>query len=151
MSPPPLSTSTSNPQPSITVYRGLDIPAGQYVWSAFVNKLECRLRFGALDYRVEPGNFLKAPRGKIPWIALTDPTLAGGSANSSAETLISDSALISRDLVQRGLLRDLNEGLTPVEKAQDLAIRALVEDKLYFYQVGDVFIIANGSKVLRLI
>lgn len=33
-------------------------------------------------------------------------------------------------------MADLNAGLTPVQKAQDLAIRTLLEYKLYFYQVS---------------
>ena len=127
--------SPPSPNPSIIVYRGLDIPPGAYVWSAFVNKLECRLRFGGLSYRTEPGNFIQAPRGKIPWIQISGNGSPDGK--SSAQTSISDSALISKDLVERGLLgEDLNTRLSPVGKAQDLALRALLEDKLYFYQVG---------------
>ena len=49
--------------------------------------------------------------------------------------MLSDSTLISDKLVVDGLAQDLNSKLTAAEKAQDLAIRALLEDKLYFYQV----------------
>ncbi len=34
------------------------------------------------------------------------------------------------------MLDDLNAKLSPTEKAHDLALRALLEEKLYFYQVG---------------
>jgi len=49
--------------------------------------------------------------------------------------MLTDSTLISDKLVVDGLAQDLNLKLTAAEKAQDLAIRALLEDKLYFYQV----------------
>lgn len=49
--------------------------------------------------------------------------------------MLSDSTLISEKLVVDDLAEDLNSNLTAVEKAQDLAVRALLEDKLYFYQV----------------
>lgn len=51
--------------------------------------------------------------------------------------MLSDSTLISGKLVVDGLAEDLNSKLTAAEKAQDMAIRALLEDKLYFYQVRD--------------
>lgn len=43
--------------------------------------------------------------------------------------------MISEKLVDDGLAEDLKAKLTPVEKAQDAAVRALLEEKLYFYQV----------------
>ena len=49
--------------------------------------------------------------------------------------MVSDTALISQKLVADGLAEDLNGNITAAEKAQDLAVRALLEDKLYFYQV----------------
>jgi hypothetical protein len=39
----------------IIVFRGFKDP-GVHVWSPFVNKLEARLRFAGLSYRVEPGS-----------------------------------------------------------------------------------------------
>lgn len=53
----------------------------------------------------------------------------------TATEMLSDSALISEKLVVDDLAEDLNLNLTAAEKAQDLAFRALLEDKLYFYQV----------------
>jgi len=41
--------------------------------------------------------------------------------------------------VEEGRLEDLNAKLSPTERAMDLAIRALLEDKLYFYQVRTYF------------
>ncbi|KAL9101268.1 MAG: hypothetical protein Q9187_009264, partial [Circinaria calcarea] len=118
-------------QPSITVYRGFQ-GSGAYVWSPFVTKLEARLRFGGLTYRTEPGSVPRAPRGKIPYIAIsqTEP----GSQTPVSSTIVADSSLISQKLAEDGLVTDLNAKLSPAEKAQDLALRALLEDKLYFYQ-----------------
>lgn len=115
-------------QPSLTLYRGFPISAA-YVWSPFVTKLETRLRFGGLSYKTEQGSPPKGPRGKIPYLAISK------NGSSDPET-VSDTALISQKLVADGLAEDLNGNLTAVEKAQDLALRALLEDKLYFYQVG---------------
>jgi len=118
------------PQLNFTLYRGFT-GSGAYVWSPFVTKLEARLRFAGLSYRVEAGSLGKAPRGKIPYLAIAKP-----DAGSQAPTVLSDTALISQKLVEDGVLDDLNAKLSPTEKAHDLAIQALLEDKLYFYQVG---------------
>lgn len=113
--------------PSITLYRGFP-SSSSYVWSPFATKLEARLRFGGLAYKTDQGAPPKGPRGKIPYIAI--------SRNGDSTTeMLSDSTLISDKLVVDGLAQDLNSKLTAAEKAQDLAIRALLEDKLYFYQV----------------
>ena len=124
--------SSSNPPLSITVYRGSESP-GTYVWSPFVTKLEARLRFAGLPYRTESGSAPKGPRGKIPYVAISR-TAPGGQASPSP-TVLGDSSLISEKLVEDNLVRDLNARLTPTEKTQDLALRALLEDRLYFYQV----------------
>ena len=113
-------------RPSLTLYRGFPSSAA-YIWSPFVNKLETRLRFGGLTYKTEHGAPLKGPRGKIPYLAISKD-------GSSGPETVSDSALISEKLVADGLTEDLNAKLTASEKAQDLALRALLEDKLFLYQ-----------------
>lgn len=138
------------PQPNITLYRGTPGP-GAYVWSPFATKLEARLRFGGLSYRIENGSPLKAPRGKIPYVELSKAE--SGSQPPAAPTTLGDSTLIIKSFIQDGLLSDLNAKLSPTEKAQDLAIRALLEDKLYFYQVSELVSISlrscrRGSLVL---
>lgn len=111
--------------PTITVFRGFP-EKGCYTWSPFVTKLEARLRFGNVSYNVDVGSPLKSPRGKLPYITLE----RDGQSQS-----ISDSTLIAKTLIESGYLEDLNCRLSPVEKAQDLSLKALLEDKLYFYQV----------------
>jgi hypothetical protein len=114
-------------QHSLIVYRGFP-GSGIYVWSPFVTKLETRLRFAGLSYRTEVGSKSQAPRDKLPYISIS-------KANSAPVTL-SDTTLIVANFVEDGLVEDLNAKLSPADKAHDLAIRALLEDKLYFYQVS---------------
>jgi glutathione S-transferase len=113
-------------QPQLILYRGWDSP-GCYVWSPFVTKVEARLRFARLKYKADSGSVQKSPKGKIPYIEI--------KKTSGEVTTLSDSGLIVGRLVDEGLLDDLNARLSPVEKAHDLAIRALLEDKWYFFQV----------------
>lgn len=111
---------------SLTVFRGFP-DKGCFVWSPFVTKLEARLRFGNISYRTEPGSVPKAPRGKVPYVSIDR-----GDGNCE---ILADSTLISQALVESGDLEDLNNNLTASQKLQDLSIKALLEDKLYFYQV----------------
>jgi hypothetical protein len=120
-------------QPNITLFSGFQ-GSGAYVWSPFVIKLEARLRFTGLSYRTEAGSLLKAPRGKIPYIAISRKD--SDSQAPVTPTILGDSTLIAEKFVKEGVLDDLNAKLSPTEKAHDLALRALLEEKLYFYQVG---------------
>ncbi|KAH7152796.1 hypothetical protein EDB81DRAFT_789704 [Dactylonectria macrodidyma] len=109
----------------LTVYRGSH-KTGVLVWSPFVNKLEARLRFDGIPYKVGAGSPASAPRGKIPYMEL----------GVSGEKL-GDSALIINRLVGDGLATDLNAGIPAVRRAHDVAVRALLEDKLYFYSTRE--------------
>ncbi|KAJ5908328.1 hypothetical protein N7495_001010 [Penicillium taxi] len=120
----------SKKTPSITIYRGF-LDSGCYVWSPFVVKLELRLRIGRLNYRTEPGSVTKAPRGKIPYLSI--------ERANGVETL-SDSTLIAKSLVESGDLGELNKKLSPTEKLNDLALIALLEDKLYFCNSNEKWI-----------
>lgn len=48
--------------------------------------------------------------------------------------MIADSSQIIGRLVEDNLLPDLNADLGPLDRAHDMALRALLEEKLYFYQ-----------------
>ncbi|KAI1265442.1 hypothetical protein F5Y18DRAFT_52256 [Xylariaceae sp. FL1019] len=113
-------------QPILTMYRGW-LDQNLYVWSPYVTKLEARLRFSGLSYKSAGGSPKSAPRGKIPYLDLTP------AGNAGAVEQLSDSTLIVKELAARGMLKDLNDGLSKTEKAMDLALRALLEDKLGFY------------------
>ncbi|OBT62760.1 hypothetical protein VE03_07080 [Pseudogymnoascus sp. 23342-1-I1] len=109
--------------PILTLFRDRNAP-GAYTWSLFVVKLEARLRFSNLPYTTRAGSLTESPKGKLPYVRIE-----GGDGQSS---LISDSALITKTLIKSGAIADLNADLSLVQAATDLAIRALLEDKLYF-------------------
>jgi glutathione S-transferase len=114
---------SSNPQPEITLYRGWDTP-GQYVWSPFVTKVEFRLRTSVLPYTSAAGSPSSGPKGKIPYIDME---------TDASKDCLADSSLILRKFSDQGLITDVNAKLSPKDRAIDLAIRALLEDKLCFY------------------
>ncbi|KAI9725404.1 MAG: hypothetical protein M1828_003254 [Chrysothrix sp. TS-e1954] len=109
---------------TITLYR--DHPrANQHSWSAFVCKLEARLRFSNVTYTAKGGSLSESPKGKVPYVRIEDSK--GGEPE-----LVSDSTLITRRLVEMGEMEDLNGGLSAEQKARDLVVRALCEDRLYW-------------------
>ena len=123
------------PQLNITLYRGFE-GSGTYVWSPFVTKLEARLRFTGLHYHAGAGSPLKAPKGKIPYVAIfPNSSDTSSRAAPGPPTILADSTLIISTFIRDGLLDELNATFSPTEKAHDLALRALLEEKLYFYQV----------------
>jgi hypothetical protein len=115
----------------ITLYRGFP-GTGTYTWSPFVIKLEARMRFAGIPYRVEAGSLANAPRGKVPYISIPE-----NEEDGSGLTVLGDSAVITKTLTERGLAEDLNTKLhlSGTKKLQDMGLRALLEDKLYFYGV----------------
>ncbi|KAF2999920.1 hypothetical protein E8E13_008899 [Curvularia kusanoi] len=112
----------------IAIYRGADLP-NQYTWSPFVSKLEFRCRLSGLKYACEIGFPPSGPKGKIPYVQLTLP--------GQTSLWLSDSTLIAKDFIGKGLLRDLNASLSVIDRGHDLAIRALMEDKLAFYDTHE--------------
>ena len=133
---PIVSTTTLNAGPEasrLTLFRGSDDP-GQYVSSPFVTKVEFRLRVAEIDYALAAGAPWLGPKGKIPYLHL-QPELQNGQKSEPIK--LGDSTLIIQHLVQDGSLEDLNASLSPAQKAQDLALRSLLEDKLYFYHMRE--------------
>lgn len=123
--------------PSITIYRGF--PAtNAYPWSPFALKLEARLRFARVPYLLGVGSPREAPRGKIPYVSISGDS---GSGSPPVGEPQGDSTLVIRRLVHDGVLPDINDAarrtMGPARVAHDLAVRALLEDKLYFYQVRE--------------
>ncbi len=111
----------------ITLYRGWRDP-GKHVWSPFVVKMEVRLRIAGVPYTTEAGSARTAPKGKIPYLELR-------SGEAETPEAMADSTLMIANLCERGIVPDLNARLSILEKSHDLALRALLEDKLYFYHV----------------
>lgn len=112
----------------VAIYRGADLPS-QYTWSPFVSKLELRCRLSGLKYICEIGFPPSGPKGKIPYVEVTLP--------GQPPIWLPDSTLIAKDLMSKDLLHNLNAGLSRVERGQDLSIRALMEDKLAFYDTHE--------------
>lgn len=109
--------------PKITLFRGTN--NGVYAGSPFAAKLETRLRFSNQPYSAQPGVKSQSPKGKIPYVRIEDE-------ESGVDTIMSDSTLITAALIESGLIEDLNASLSPSQKTVDLALRSLLEDKLYF-------------------
>ncbi|KAH8201409.1 hypothetical protein TruAng_004409 [Truncatella angustata] len=131
--------STNIKQPDITIFRGWK-EFGKHVWSPYVVKLEARLRFADVRYSVDVGSPKTAPKGKIPYVECSN--LPGTAEDAQGDTLqLSDSTLIIKTLTEVGVIPDINAELSPVDRANDLALRALLEDKLYFYHTWERWIL----------
>jgi hypothetical protein len=107
---------------------------GQYTWSPFVTKLEFRLRLSGLAYQHGTGSPFSAPKGKIPYIELPP-----AAPEASAE-LLGDTTLITKELIRRELIPDVNAGLSAPEAAHDLALRAMLENTLFMYNARERWI-----------
>jgi hypothetical protein len=124
--------SRAESAPKLTLYRGWR-SKGVYVWSPFVTKVEFRLRAANIPYSIEGGSTTAAPKGKIPYLCI-DGRRTDLKDDGLVDT-VADSTIIIRTLVELGLVEDVNAELSPVNRALDLSLRALLEDKLYFYHV----------------
>lgn len=130
-----IRTEGDGDKPEITIFRGWK-DSGKHVWSPFVVKLEARLRFAGVKYATDVGSPKTAPKGKIPYIEYKNAPIALAE-NGSPMTQLSDSSLIITTLSASNVIPDINRDLSPTMRAQDMAIRALLEDKLYFYHASD--------------
>ncbi|MCJ1360668.1 MAG: hypothetical protein MMC33_010677 [Icmadophila ericetorum] len=124
-----MSSPSLHPHLHLTLNRGWP-NRNSYVWSPFVTKLELRLRLSAFPYAVGTGATTKAPKGKVPYVELR-------RENGHVEQ-VGDSTLIIKHLTEGGYLGELNGGkegggVGTSMKVQDLALKALLEDRLYFY------------------
>lgn len=129
--------SKEEAQSNLRLFRGA-FDAGRFVSSPFVTKVEFRLRLAGVPYVTDAGNPWNGPKGKIPFLEVHE-------SDEAAPQMLGDSALIIRHLMDNDLLDDLNASLSQAEKAQDLGLRALLEDKLYFYHVGSPFAVLSVS------
>lgn len=127
-------SGTKEEQAQLIVYRGW-LDRGKHVWSPFVIKLEARLRFAGVPYRAEAGSVRTAPNGKIPYVECKGLQSGSTDPENPQPVFLGDSTLIIKQLVDWRVLPDLNGRVPDSVQAQDLAIRALLEDKLYFYHV----------------
>ena len=134
----PKVAKTMEGPPQLTVFRGWDAP-GRHVWSPFVVKLEARLRFAGVKYAPAAGSPTTAPRGKIPYVELRAPPpdarWAVREQDGEQVASLGDSRVVIESLAAAGSLPDVNARLSPEERAFDLALRTLLEDRLYFCHV----------------
>jgi glutathione S-transferase len=92
-----------------------DEPSG----SGYCQKLETFFRICDFkDYEVKFTSPPKAPKGKLPYIVVDNKPVA-------------DSHFIIRYLIQNGKMRDLDAGLTPVQRAESRAWQAYAEELVY--------------------
>ncbi|KAK5080044.1 hypothetical protein LTR70_008968 [Exophiala xenobiotica] len=124
-----MATSSDAPD-KLVLYRGFPA-SNKYTWSPFVSKLEFRLRQSRIPYTLREGSTQKGPSGKIPYVNIAPLT------SGDTQDLVGDSSVIINTLVQKGLAEDLNAHLAPEQKATDMSIRALCEDKLYFLGMAE--------------
>ncbi|KAF3062072.1 putative glutathione s- protein [Daldinia childiae] len=135
-------TQNVNVNPDITIFRGFK-DTGNHVWSPYVNKLEARLRFAGVRYNIGVGSPKTAPRGKIPYIECPDlstTSSSGKGEGSQPKVQLGDSTLIIKTLTEWDILPDLNRALDPSKRLQDMALVALLENKLSFYQTWERWI-----------
>ncbi|KAK3936238.1 hypothetical protein QBC46DRAFT_395557 [Diplogelasinospora grovesii] len=144
------SETTPARETTITLYRGWLDP-GKYVWSPFVIKLETRFRFDGLQYRTACGSPRESPNGKIPYIEYRGPRMphdaipVRNEENGLRVWRLGDSTQITTELI---LSRDCGSAtknpvlwsLSAPEKALDLSLRALLENKLCFYHTRERWI-----------
>ena len=104
--------------------------------SPFCMKLETYLRLAGLPYRLaNDGDVFKAPKGKLPWI------------EDGALQLADSGAIV--DALEQRLARPVDAGLAPVERAQALAFRRLLEEDLYWAVVYTRWVPAEAWALTR--
>ncbi len=101
----------------ITIHQ-FNAALGMIDLSPFVVKLATWCRMAGVEYRFQPGDPRKAPKGKIPYIVDEDGAVLG------------DSALIIKHLAKKHC--DLDAGLSPRDRALGRAIQSMVEEHMYF-------------------
>ena len=89
--------------------------------SPFCGKLETYLRATETPHRIEPADFRRAPRGKIPYVELDGAVLT-------------DSQLIIEELERRAAA-PLDAGLTEPDRALARVVRRTLEEGTYFLSV----------------
>ncbi len=98
--------------------------------SPFVTKAEILLKMAGLPYRTAKASFVKAPKGKIPYI-------------DDAGTILGDSTFIRWHLEAK-YGADFDPGLSAVEKATAWAYEKMCEDHLYWALVYSRWMIPSN-------
>ena len=100
-----------------------DKPVNEPSPSGYCQKLETYLRAASYkDYTLIGSLPFTAPKGKLPYIILT---------HGASTTPIADSHFILKHLIQTGVVKDLDAGLSDSEKADSRAWQAWTEELVY--------------------
>ncbi|NEX64113.1 glutathione S-transferase family protein [Noviherbaspirillum galbum] len=86
--------------------------------SPFVTKAHMLLRMAGLPYRCDTTGFLKAPKGKLPYI-------------DDHGQVVADSTFIRWHIEEKYGV-DFDEGLDPAQRASAWAVEKMLEDHLYW-------------------
>ena len=89
--------------------------------SPFVMKAEMLLKLAKLEYQASTKGFLRAPKGKLPYI-------------DDDGTIVADSTLIRLHLEQKYGI-DFDRGLSPRDRGIAWAAEKMLEDHLYWVLV----------------
>ena len=101
--------------------------------SPFCDKVEAYCMLQGIEYIAKPGNVLKAPKKKLPYITLEDATT------------LADSQLIIEHLESRSQA-PLDAELSASQKASAHALRRATEEAFYFGLIYSRWIDPNGWK-----
>ena len=105
--------------------------------SPFCVKLELLLKMANIPYKNRyDADVRKAPKGKLPYVVI------------DGKQTIADSELVLQHLKDSGQF-NVDEWLTPAQKAQCVAVTRLVEDHLYWLLVDDRWLNDDVWPVLR--
>lgn len=108
---------------------------GEPSMSPFAIKLQCYLRMADIPYETRPPNLFKAPKGKVPYVALDGK-------------LLGDSQCIIEALVQKHGDR-VDHWLTPEQRALAQVTRSALEEWGYFLGLHGRWADPGGWEVLR--
>ncbi len=91
---------------------------GLYDLSPFVTKVATWLNMAKIEYTAVPGNPRKAPKGKMPYI------------DHDGKVVADSSFILAYCAKTFGV--DLDEGMTPRERATARAVQSMIEEHMYF-------------------
>ena len=121
--------------PQIIMYKSPGRPWGMPDLSPFCAKLETYLRMAGWDYQLAPVDFRRAPKGKVPYVAIDGE-------------LLGDSQFIIETLEKRRTTA-LDASLTLEQRAQGHALRRMLDEGLYFVLVHERWSDDTGWKLYR--
>lgn len=88
----------------------------------------------------------------MPYISIPAESLYEDGSKSAPPVVMGDSTMITKTFIEKGLTKDFNAKLSGSQKLQDIGLIALLEDKLYWYNVcNHLFPILCLERVLPIV